>query len=95
MSLTEGINSGTSWGLSTSRALAENASLGRTAQRSREFLVEPDELQRLPPTAAVVSYPAPAGRTVRFVDANPAIVGLPDATTRRREAPHPTDDQDE
>ena len=48
VSLTAGINSGTSWGLSLSRALGENASLGRTAQRSREFLVEADELQRLP-----------------------------------------------
>lgn len=79
VSLTEGINSGTSWGLSLSRALGENASLGRTAQRSREFLVEAAELQRLPPSGAIVSYPAPAGRTVLFVDANPAIVALPGA----------------
>jgi hypothetical protein len=79
VSLTEGINSGTSWGLSLSRALGENASLGRTAQRSREFLVEAAELQRLPPSAAIVSYPAPAGRTVLLVDANPAIAALPAA----------------
>jgi hypothetical protein len=76
VSLTEGINSGSSWGLSLSRALGENASLGRTAQRSREFLVEAAELQRLPPSGAIVSYPAPTGRTVLFVDANPAIVAL-------------------
>ena len=77
VSLTEGINTGTSWGSSLSRALGENASLGRTAQRSREFLVEGDELQRLPPTAMIVSYPSGAGRTVVLVDANPAISTLP------------------
>jgi hypothetical protein len=90
VSLTEGINSGTSWGLSMSRALGENASLGRTAQRSREFLVEAAELQRLPPSGAIVSYPAPEGRTVLFVDTNPAIVALPGATTRG--AVHPLAD---
>lgn len=82
LSLTAGINSGTSWGLSTSKALGENASLGRTAQRSREFLVEPDELQRLPVTAAIVSYPAQAGRTVVLADTNPAIMTLPGGTVR-------------
>ncbi len=84
VSLTEGINSGTSWGLSLSRALGENASLGRTAQRSREFLVEPDELQRLPPSAAIISYPAPAGRTVKLIDVNPAIIALPGAAPQTR-----------
>lgn len=79
-SLTRGINSGTSWGLNTSRALGENASAGLTAQRSREFLVEPEELQRLPPSAAIISYPSAAGRTVVLADANPAIVTLPGAT---------------
>ncbi len=77
VSLTEGINSGTSWGLSTSRALGENASLGRTAQRSRELLVEPDELQRLPPSAAIITYPAASGRTVLLADTNPALATLP------------------
>jgi hypothetical protein len=81
VSLTEGINSGTSWGVSLSRALGENASLGRTAQRSREFLVEADELQRLPPSAMIVSYPARSGRSVVLADANPAIITLPSATT--------------
>jgi hypothetical protein len=80
VSLTEGISSGTSWGLSLSRALGENASLGRTTQRSREFLVEADELQRLPPSAVIVSYPGPSGRTVVLADANPAIGTLPGAT---------------
>jgi hypothetical protein len=92
VSLTEGINTGTSWGLSLSRALGENASLGRTAQRSREFIVEADELQRLPLSAAIISYPAATGRTVLLADTNPAIVTLPgvaDGTawhTRRRAA---------
>ncbi len=74
VSLTEGINSGTSWGVSTSRALGENTSSGRTAQRSREFLVEAEELQRLPLSAAIICYPAPAGRTVLLADTNPALI---------------------
>ena len=78
-SLTEGMTSGTSWGRSTSRAMGENAALGRTVQRSREFLVEAGELQRLPPSAAIISYPAPAGRTIILADLNPAIGGLPGA----------------
>jgi len=77
VSLTEGINSGTSWGISLSRALGENASASRTAQRSRELLVEPGELQRLPPSAMIVSYPAPDGRVVTLADANPALMTLP------------------
>ncbi len=78
-SLTEGINTSTSWGISLSRAWGVNSSLGTTAQRSRELLVEADELQRLPPTALIVSYPAQAGRTVVLADANPAIGLLPGA----------------
>jgi len=77
LSLTRGINTGTSWGISLSRALGENASLGRTAQRSREFLVEAAELQRLPPTAVIVSYPSQHGCAVVLADANPAIGSLP------------------
>jgi len=76
VSLTEGINSSTSWGISMSRALGENASVSRTAQRSRELLVEPDELQRLPPSAMIVSYPSPDGRIVTLADANPALMTL-------------------
>ncbi len=90
-SLTEGINSGSSWGLSLSRALGENESLGRTAQRSREFLVEPDELQRLPPNAAIISYPAAHGRTVVLADTNPAIAALPTAV-RHTTPDSPADD---
>src|SRR5258707_12625480 len=77
VSLTEGINSGTSWGISLSRALGENPSLGRTAQRTRVRLVEPDELQGLPPSAMIVSYPSAAGRIVTVGDVNPALHTLP------------------
>jgi hypothetical protein len=76
-SVTEGISDGTSWGLSLSRAIGGSLSRGVTVQRSRELLAEPDELQRLPPTAAIISYPAPDGRMVQLVDANPAIMMLP------------------
>jgi hypothetical protein len=76
-SVTEGISASTSWGWSTSRAVGTNESLARTAQRSREFLVEPHQLQQLPPSAVIVSYASPKGRQVVLADANPAIVALP------------------
>jgi hypothetical protein len=76
-SLTEGISAGTSWGISTSRATGDNHSLARTVQRSREFLVEAHQLQQLPPSAVIMSYPGPAGRCVVLADANPAILALP------------------
>jgi hypothetical protein len=76
-SITEGINASTSWGWSTSRAIGTNESLARTAQRSREFLVEPHQLQQLPPSAVIVSYASPGGRQVVLADANPAILALP------------------
>jgi len=79
-SITEGISTGTSWGMSTSHALGLSQSLGTTAQRSREFLVEAHELQQLPPSAAVISYASRAGRQVVLADANPAILTLPAAT---------------
>ncbi len=84
ISLTEGISSGTSWGISLSRALGENASFAHTAQRSRELLVEPDELQRLPPSAMIVSYPSPDARIVTLADANPALMTLPSASLADR-----------
>ena len=76
-SVTNGINASTSWGWSTSAAIGTNESLARTAQRSREFLVEPYQLQQLPPSAVIVSYASPEGRQVVLADANPAIVTLP------------------
>jgi len=84
-SLTDGINTSTSWGVSTSRAIGSNESLGRTVQRSREFLVEPEELQRLPPSAVIVSYASGPRRHVVLADANPAIATLPTATVRSLE----------
>jgi hypothetical protein len=79
-SISEGINTSTSWGVSTSRAIGLSESLGTTAQRSREFLVEPHELQQLPPSAVIVSYASGARRQVVLADANPAILTLPTAT---------------
>jgi hypothetical protein len=79
-SLTDGISTSTSWGVSTARALGTSESLARTAQRSREFLVEPHELQQLPASAVIVSYASPAGRQVVLADANPAFLTLPAAT---------------
>jgi hypothetical protein len=79
-SITAGINSSTSWGLSTSTAVSANASLARTSQRSREFLVEQHELQQLPPSAVIVSYGSAAGRQIVLADANPGIFGLRSAS---------------
>jgi hypothetical protein len=78
--LTLGISTGTSWGVSTSRAVGATDSLARTAQRSREYLVEHHELQQLPASAVLLCYPAPGGRQVVLADANPAIMTLPTAT---------------
>jgi len=92
VSLTAGISTSTAWGLSTSRATGDSESLARSLQRSRELVVEPSELQRLPVTAMIVSYGsgsglaagtangAGLGRRVLLVDANPAIGALPVAT---------------
>ena len=80
VSLTAGISTSTAWGVSTSRATGDSESLARSLQRSRELLVEPSELQRLPTTAMIVSYAAPGGRRVLLADANPAIGGLRTAT---------------
>jgi hypothetical protein len=80
LSITEGISTSTAWGVSTSRAAGDSESLARSLQRSRELVVEPAELQRLPPTAMIVSYGTVNGRHVLFADANPAIGALPVAT---------------
>jgi hypothetical protein len=79
-SITAGISAGTSWGWSTSRAVGASDSVARTAQRSRESLVEQHELQQLPQSAVLLCYPAPGGRQVVLADANPAIMTLPTAT---------------
>jgi hypothetical protein len=87
-SITAGVSSGTSWGWNTSRALGASDSLARTAQRSRESLVEQHELQQLPQSAVLLSYPAAGNRRVVLADANPAIMTLPTATLALR--PDPT-----
>ena len=79
-SLTTGISTSTAWGVSTSRAAGDSESLARSLQRSRELIVEPSELQRLPVTAMIVSHGAGAGRRVLLADVNPAIGALPVAT---------------
>jgi hypothetical protein len=79
-SLTTGISTSTAWGVSTSRAAGDSESLARSLQRSRELVVEPSELQRLPVTAMIVSYGAGVERRVLLADANPAIGSLPVAT---------------
>ena len=66
--------------MSTSRAAGDSESLARSLQRSRELVVEPSELQRLPATAMIISYGAGAERHVLLADANPAIGALPVAT---------------
>jgi hypothetical protein len=78
VSLTASINTGTSWGVSLSRALGENLSAGRTSQRSREFVVEAAELQRLPVSAAIVSCQRTntSSPAVVLVDVNPALCTL-------------------
>jgi hypothetical protein len=80
VSLTAGISTSTAWGVSTSRAAGDSESLARSLQRSRELVVEPSELQRLPATAMIVSYGAGQERRVLLADANPAIGALPVAT---------------
>jgi hypothetical protein len=79
-SITEGISSSTAWGISTSAATGATSSASVTTQRSREFLVEPRELQRLPPSAVIVSYASRHGRQVLLADANPGIIALRTST---------------
>jgi hypothetical protein len=79
-SITAGFSSSTAWGISTSRAASGSSSAARTAQRSRELLVEPHELQQLPPSAVIVTYAAPEGRRVVLADANPGIIALRTST---------------
>jgi hypothetical protein len=83
-SLTAGITASTAWGVSTSRATGDSESLARSMQRSREIVVEPAELQRLPLTAMIVSYANATGRQVLLADANPAIGSLPLATMTQK-----------
>jgi hypothetical protein len=79
-SVTAGLSASTAWGQSTSTAAGASESLARTMQRSREFLVEQHELQRLPPSAMILSYAGPAGRELVLADVNPGIGALSSAT---------------
>jgi hypothetical protein len=81
-SVSAGISVSTAWGRTTSAADGSSESLAYATQRSREFLVEQHELQRLPASAMIVSYPGPAGREVVLADVNPGIGGLGCATMR-------------
>ncbi len=67
------MSTGTSSGVSKSRAIGASDSLARTAQRSREFLVEQHELQHLPERAVVLVRQG----QVLLADADPAIMALP------------------
>ena len=78
--ITEGIRTTSAWGVSTSMAVGGTESPARTSQRSRELLVEPHELQQLPPGALIVCDAGAHGRRVVLADANPAILALPTAT---------------
>jgi hypothetical protein len=79
-SITAGISASTAWGISTATAVGASSSAARTSQRSREFLIEPHELQQLPPSAVIVTYASPQGRQVVLADANPAIIALRTST---------------
>jgi hypothetical protein len=82
--LPDGIGRATAWGQSTS--LAADAGKG-----SREFAVDPQELQQLPPTAMIFTHAEPSGRRILLVDANPGIMTLPTANIQEyEEATGPT-----
>ena len=105
-SVSTGVSTSTAWGLTTSEATGDSESLALALQRSREFLVEQHELQRLPASAMIVTYAGPAGRQMVMADANPGIGGLGAATqltleelrslptARPAAAQAPTDDGD-
>ncbi|NDU77249.1 hypothetical protein GWI34_32190, partial [Actinomadura sp. DSM 109109] len=70
--LVEGISSATAWGRTVARQRPDK-------QRFRELLVEPPQLQELPPTAMVFTHSGATGRRTLLVDANPGIITLPTA----------------
>jgi hypothetical protein len=80
--VTAGLSLSTAWGHSTSVAAGASESLAYAMQRSREFLVEQHELQRLPPSAMLLSYAGPGGRELVLADVNPGIGALSNATMR-------------
>lgn len=72
--LVEQISTATTWGQSL---------LGTPEgkQSHRELVVEPGQLQELPPTAMVFTHAGGTGRRTLLVDANPGIITLPTAHT--------------
>jgi hypothetical protein len=81
--LADDINESTEWGRRAGAmgGQAEAAEGGeRVMQRSREFLVEPHQLQQLPTTSVIVTHATADGRQVRLADANPAILTFPRTT---------------
>ncbi|WP_308250541.1 hypothetical protein [Nonomuraea rhizosphaerae] len=74
--LAEDLVESTEWGR-TADKLGEKE---RVLQRSREFLVEPHQLQQLPTTSVIVTDATAQGRRVRLADANPAILTFPKTT---------------
>ncbi|MFG3442442.1 hypothetical protein ACGF0J_34815 [Nonomuraea sp. NPDC047897] len=70
------ITESTEWGR-TADKIGERE---RVLQRSREFLVEPHQLQQLPTTSVIVTDATAQGRRVRLADANPAILTFPRTT---------------
>ncbi|WP_433222365.1 hypothetical protein [Microtetraspora malaysiensis] len=76
--LKEDITASTQWGRSASSAATGMAE--GVLQRSREFLVEPHQLQQLPTTSVIVTHATAEGRQVRLADANPAILAFPKTT---------------
>ncbi|MEV0967014.1 hypothetical protein [Microtetraspora glauca] len=76
--LKEDITESTQWGRSATNATTNMAE--SVLQRSREFLVEPHQLQQLPTTSVIVTHATAEGRQVRLADANPAILTFPKTT---------------
>ncbi|MFI6320968.1 hypothetical protein ACIBG8_25755 [Nonomuraea sp. NPDC050556] len=74
--LAEDITESTEWGR-TANKIGEKE---RVLHRSREFLVEPHQLQQLPTTSVIVTDATAEGRRVRLADANPAILTFPKTT---------------
>ncbi|HLU74160.1 MAG TPA: hypothetical protein VKZ82_18395 [Nonomuraea sp.] len=96
--LAEDITESTEWG----RTADKISETERVLQRSREFLVEPHELQQLPTTSVIVTDATAQGRRVRLADANPAILTFPKTTlaeleeVREQPIPRPAENgQDE
>jgi hypothetical protein len=81
-SFTRTVSESTAIGRSTSRALGATIGSSKSTSRSREFLLEPHQLQHLPQTAmvAVRGSQGSGRREIRFTDVNPAIAALPDVT---------------